>query len=343
MPEETIEAFQDHGTVAPTLERRVRKSVKLFEQLAEAGVDYADVTETLEREGVEKFDASFVELLEGIRASSGSSSRPEPAFMTEVAENPLLAGLTVRRTGEPCALVIFGASGDLTQRKLFPALYTLAVNRLLPREFGVVAVARTPMSDEEFRERMRAAVEEHGRDRSARTSGSGLPRARAMSRPSSPPRAVRTRSSSGCTSSTRSAGRGAIACTTSPCPRRRWRPTVRQIGRQRSASGFTRLIVEKPFGHDAASARELNALLTRDFDESEIFRIDHYLGKETVQNMLVLRFGNGIFEPIWNRNLVDHVQITVASRSVSRAGPASTSKRARSATSSRTTCCSSSR
>ena len=95
-------------------------------------------------------------------------------------------------------------------------------------------------------------------------------------------------------------------------PPKAMEPTVRQIGRQRSASGFTRLIVEKPFGHDAASARELNALLTRDFDESEIFRIDHYLGKETVQNMLVLRFGNGIFEPIWNRNLVDHVQITVS-------------------------------
>ena len=88
-------------------------------------------------------------------------------------------------------------------------------------------------------------------------------------------------------------------------------PTVVQIGKNRATSGWTRLIVEKPFGRDAASARELNQLLTEHFDESEIYRIDHYLGKETVQNMLVLRFGNGIFEPIWNRLMVDHVQITV--------------------------------
>jgi glucose-6-phosphate 1-dehydrogenase len=88
--------------------------------------------------------------------------------------------------------------------------------------------------------------------------------------------------------------------------------TVEQIGRHRSTSGWTRLVVEKPFGHDAESARALNELLLAHFDEREIFRIDHYLGKETVQNMLVLRFANGIFEPIWNRQLVDHVQITVS-------------------------------
>ena len=88
--------------------------------------------------------------------------------------------------------------------------------------------------------------------------------------------------------------------------------TVEQIGRHRSSSGWLRLIVEKPFGRDADSARQLNSMLAEHFDESEIYRIDHYLGKETVQNMLVLRFGNGIFEPIWNRQLIDHVQITVA-------------------------------
>jgi glucose-6-phosphate 1-dehydrogenase len=88
--------------------------------------------------------------------------------------------------------------------------------------------------------------------------------------------------------------------------------TVQEIGERRTTSGWTRLIVEKPFGHDLASAQELNALLARDFRENEIYRIDHYLGKETVQNMLVLRFGNGIFEPIWNRTMIDHVQITVA-------------------------------
>ena len=87
---------------------------------------------------------------------------------------------------------------------------------------------------------------------------------------------------------------------------------VEQIGKRRSKNGWNRLVIEKPFGHDLESARELNALLAKEFDESEVFRIDHYLGKETVQNMLALRFANGIFEPVWNRQFIDHVQITVA-------------------------------
>src|ERR671922_2863 len=87
---------------------------------------------------------------------------------------------------------------------------------------------------------------------------------------------------------------------------------VEALGKRRTAEGWTRLIVEKPFGRDLASARELNATVEQHFDESEVFRIDHYLGKETVQNMLALRFANGIFEPIWNRQFVDHVQITVS-------------------------------
>ena len=95
-------------------------------------------------------------------------------------------------------------------------------------------------------------------------------------------------------------------------PPKAMQSTVEQIGRNRSTTGWTRVIVEKPFGHDAASARALNELLTGVLGEDEIYRIDHYLGKETVQNMLVLRFANGIFEPIWNRQMVDHVQITVA-------------------------------
>jgi glucose-6-phosphate 1-dehydrogenase len=231
--------------------------------------------------------------------------------MTTVAENPLLAGLTMRRTGEPCAMVIFGASGDLTQRKLFPALYTLAVNRLLPAEFGVVAVARTPMSDEEFREKMRRAVEEHGRDPLREDVWAWLAEGTSyvsaeFTAEGGADEVVTRLNALDATRGTQGNRVYYLAI-----PPKAMEATVRQIGAQRSTSGFTRLIVEKPFGHDAESARELNALLTRDFDESEIFRIDHYLGKETVQNMLVLRFGNGIFEPIWNRNMVDHVQITV--------------------------------
>ena len=232
--------------------------------------------------------------------------------MTEVAENPLLAGLPMRRTGEPCAMVIFGASGDLTQRKLFPALYTLAVNRLLPREFGVVAVARTPMSDGEFREKMRRSIEEHGRDQLREDVWDWL--AEGTSYVSTEFAAEGGANEVVERLNALDAARGTQGNRVYylAIPPKAMEATVQQIGAQRSTSGFTRLIVEKPFGHDAESARKLNALLTRDFDESEIFRIDHYLGKETVQNMLVLRFGNGIFEPIWNRNMVDHVQITVA-------------------------------
>ena len=208
-------------------------------------------------------------------------------------------------------MVIFGASGDLTLRKLFPALYSLALNRLLPREFGVVGVARTPMTDEAFREKMRRSVEEHG---------SGPLREDVWAELAAGTHYVSTEF-------THEGGEREVADRLRfldetrgtqgnrvyylAIPPKAMEPTVEQIGRQRTKSGFTRLIVEKPFGHDTVSARALNALLTRDFDESEIFRIDHYLGKETVQNMLVLRFGNGIFEPIWNRNMVDHVQITV--------------------------------
>ncbi len=104
----------------------------------------------------------------------------------------------------------------------------------------------------------------------------------------------------------------ATACTTSRSRRRRWRTVVEAVGKRRGAEGWTRLIIEKPFGHDLASARALTALISRYFTEEEVFRIDHYLGKETVQNMLALRFANGIFEPIWNRQFIDHVQITVA-------------------------------
>ena len=127
-------------------------------------------------------------------------------------------------------------------------------------------------------------------------------------------------------------------------PPARCRRSSEELGERRQAEGWVRLIIEKPFGRDLTSARELTELISTHFTEEEVFRIDHYLGKETVQNMLALRFANGIFEPIWNRQFIDHVQITVVgvdghrgARRVLRA------RRARSATSSRTTCSSSSR
>jgi glucose-6-phosphate 1-dehydrogenase len=232
--------------------------------------------------------------------------------MTELAENPLLEGLRARRTPEPCALTIFGASGDLTQRKLFPALYALAFRRLLPSEFGVVGVARTSMTPDEFRDRMREAVIEHARDEFRQEVweelAAGLRYVCADLADSEDDEGVaEALNDLDATRGTKGNRVYYLAVPPSAIE-----PIVMQLGRRRATGGWTRLIVEKPFGHDLESARHLNEIVRTYFDESEIFRIDHYLGKETVQNMLVLRFANGIFEPIWNRQFVDHVQITVA-------------------------------
>ena len=232
--------------------------------------------------------------------------------VTELAENPLLKGLRARRTPEPCAVAIFGASGDLTQRKLFPALYALAFRNLLPEQFAVVGVARTPMSTEEFRERMREGVQEHGRDEfrsdvwEELAAGTRYVCADLVDE-------QEDREVIECLNELDEArGTAGNRVYYLAVPPSAIEPIVLQLGPKRASGGWTRLIVEKPFGHDLDSARRLNEVIRSYFEESEIFRIDHYLGKETVQNMLVLRFANGIFEPIWNRQFVDHVQITVA-------------------------------
>jgi glucose-6-phosphate 1-dehydrogenase len=232
--------------------------------------------------------------------------------MATARENPLLEGLQLRRTPDPCALVIFGASGDLTSKKLFPALYSLAYRRLLPSRFGVIGVARTEETDEEFKARMKEAVQEHGRDEFRDDVWDAL--AEGM-------RYVATDFAD-------EGGENAVVEALDQLDTERdlhgnrvyylaippvvFPTVVRALGKRRTTKGWTRLIVEKPFGYDLESALQLNATIQEHFTEDEVFRIDHYLGKETVQNMLALRFANGIFEPIWNRQFVDHIQITVA-------------------------------
>jgi glucose-6-phosphate 1-dehydrogenase len=216
----------------------------------------------------------------------------------------------------PFCVVIFGASGDLTKRKLVPALYALAAEGSLPAGFTVVGAGRSEMNDDEFRAEMRAGVEQFGRvplrddvwssfaaglryvtyDHDA---GHGL----------EPLRDVldavdRERGTGGNRLFYFSTPPGAVI----PLADR-----LKEAGlsEQRPAS-LVRVIIEKPFGRDLASARELNERLHTAFTEEQIYRIDHYLGKETVQNLLVFRFANGIFEPLWNRQYIDHVQITVA-------------------------------
>jgi glucose-6-phosphate 1-dehydrogenase len=232
--------------------------------------------------------------------------------VTTETENPLIEGLELRRRPEPCVLAIFGASGDLTRRKIFPALYALAIRDLLPEGVAVLGIARTEQSTEEFVAQMEASVREFGRDEFRAETWDELAR--------------RTRYVS--TEIADEQGEDLVATTLTELdeefgtrgnrvyylavPPEAMPKLVEELGERRATSGWTRLIIEKPFGHDLASARELNELLARDFTEDEVFRIDHYLGKDTVQNLLALRFANGIFEPVWSRQFIDHVQITVA-------------------------------
>ncbi len=230
--------------------------------------------------------------------------------------NVLREGLGITRTPDPNVMVIFGASGDLTARKLMPALYNLALNRYLPPGFSVVGASTTPWSDEEFRKNMRQAVDKYSRSLPidagvwesfaeglfyvpmAFEDASGYPKLADRLQ-----QLDRERGTS---------GNRVFYLATLP----QFFPVI--VGRlgaaglARSRHSWSRAIIEKPFGHDLETARALNRDVHAVFHESQVYRIDHYLGKETVQNVLVFRFGNGIFEPIWNRRYVDHVQIAVA-------------------------------
>jgi glucose-6-phosphate 1-dehydrogenase len=227
-------------------------------------------------------------------------------------ENPLLEGLQLRRKPDPCILVIFGASGDLTKRKLFPALYSLAYRRLLPDNFAVVGVSRSEETDEEFKERMKEAVQEFGRDAFRDDAWELLAGGMRYVSMDFSDEEGQKRLADALNELDEERGTRGNRVYYLATPPGVFSPAVQNVGKRRKTQGWTRLIVEKPFGHDLESARELQSVITRYFDETEVFRIDHYLGKETVQNMLVLRFANGIFEPIWNRQFVDHVQLTVA-------------------------------
>ena len=230
----------------------------------------------------------------------------------EVGANPLLDGLRVRRRPDPCLLVIFGASGDLTSKKLIPALYSLAYRGLLPERFGIVGAARSEESDDAFRERMKQAVSEHARDPFKQEVWDEL--AKGLRYVTLDFADARGEDALRDTLNELDSELGTLGNRVYyfAVPPSAIGTLVEEIAERRAAEGWLRLIIEKPFGHDLSSARVLTAEIQEHFTESEVFRIDHYLGKETVQNMLALRFSNGIFEPIWNRQFIDHVQITVA-------------------------------
>ncbi len=230
--------------------------------------------------------------------------------------------LRLRRTPDPCAVVIFGATGDLTHRKLMPSLYTLARLGLIPPALAVVGVARRPMTDEVFRNAMAEAVlggSAPARDRALwEAFAQGLFYVQAeFHDPQGYDRLRETLERLDRERGTR--GNRIFYLATAP---EFYAEIIQSLGKHGLAGRppvggdgrgpWTRVIVEKPFGRDLASARDLNRTLLLVFRESQIYRIDHYLGKETVQNILVFRFANGIFEPLWSQHYIDHVQITVA-------------------------------
>jgi len=232
--------------------------------------------------------------------------------VTDASSNPI----SNRKKPDPCSFVIFGVTGDLTHRLVIPSLYNLAAADLLPDRFCVVGVARKGMSNRDLRDSLMKglrqfatrAVDDATADRLLQCVTS------VEADPSDPASFDAMRAQIKELEAARQTGGNRLFYLATPP--NAFAPISRELGRtgllkEEEGGPWRRLVIEKPFGTDLASAVALNAELLRIVDEHQIYRIDHYLGKETVQNILVLRFANGMFEPIWNRNHIDHVQIIV--------------------------------
>ena len=232
--------------------------------------------------------------------------------------HPFLKGLSKHRGAPPTIMAIFGASGDLTARKLIPALYNLGLDNLLPAEFRLLGYGRKPLAEAEFRSLAEAAIRQYSRRPLRAEIWNRLaPNLSYYAGDYTNPDDFRGLASR-MHALEQDLGRDVQRLFYVSTPPTVFNPILENIG----ASGLARyhlnsplaskVIIEKPFGHDLASAQTLNATLAKVFAESQVYRIDHYLGKETVQDLIVQRFANSIFEPIWNREFVDCVQIAVA-------------------------------
>jgi glucose-6-phosphate 1-dehydrogenase len=241
---------------------------------------------------------------------------PEAAAVAETLPAPTKSA---NNAGDPCTIVIFGASGDLAARKLIPALYEIASQKAHPRHFAVIGFARTPKSDDAFREVAADAVRKSN-------SGSSKPDDDAVRHFAQSfayvageydkPEAFQKLASriEELDKEFNLGGNRLFYLATPPNVYPLVIEQLKKANLQSNPNGksWVRIIIEKPFGRDLASARALNQAVLDVFEEPQVYRIDHYLGKDTVQNLMALRFANGIFEPLWNRNYVDHVQITAA-------------------------------
>jgi len=221
------------------------------------------------------------------------------------------------RIPDPCALVVFGVTGDLARKKLIPAIYDLANRGLLPPGFMLLGFARRDFGEGDFAELARSAAEEHSRTAFREEVWERLAESIQFVQGSFDDDDAFDRLHTALQDSERSHGIGGNAAFYLSIPPAAFPTVLKQMERtgmasNESSGGWRRVVVEKPFGHDLKSSRELNALVDNVFGADDVFRIDHYLGKETVQNLLALRFANTLFEPIWNANFVDSVQFTMA-------------------------------
>jgi glucose-6-phosphate 1-dehydrogenase len=238
--------------------------------------------------------------------------------MDSSGSHPFLKGLSKHRGAPPTAIIIFGASGDLTARKLIPAIYNLGVDNLLPNDFYLIGFGRKDISDDAFRSMAEADISKFSRRPLREDLWAALKEYVSYHEGAYDDLSAFNDLAKKIDVLEANLGRAVQLLFYISTPPTVFKPILENLGasglagRNKGESIASKIVIEKPFGRDLDSARELNSIIRRHFDEKQVYRIDHYLGKETVQDLLVQRFANAIFEPIWNFRYVDCIQITVA-------------------------------